>query len=266
MVKTNLPSISSEQNISLYLQRIRKFPILSNEEEANLLYLWIHHRKLAAAHKLVTAHLRLVVKVALKFRHYGLPIMDIISEGNIGLMKAVKKFDPEKGSRLSTYAMWWIKASIQDYIIKSWSMVKVSSGILQKKLFTSIAKLKEKIESSDEEQDSNLKNNYQAIYLNEKLDKYQNTEFVDIISDNQELQDDNLANNQLKTERMLLLEKAINFLSPREKYIIENRKLSETPVTLELLSKKYNVSSERIRQIEESALKKIKSYTLNISR
>ena len=136
MTEFNLPSTSAELSVSSYMQQVKKFPVLSQEEESSLVNSWLESNDLEAAHKLVTSHLRLVVKMALKFRNYGLPLMDIISEGNIGLMKAVKKFKPEKGNRLSTYAMWWIKASIQDYIVKSWSMVKIGSGVLQKKLFS----------------------------------------------------------------------------------------------------------------------------------
>ena len=142
MSEFNLPSTSTELNLSSYMQQVKSFPMLSQEEESALVDSWIKNKDLGAAHKLVTSHLRLVVKMALKFRNYGLPLMDIISEGNIGLMKAVKKFKPEKGNRLSTYAMWWIKASIQDYIVKSWSMVKIGSGVLQKKLFSSVATFK----------------------------------------------------------------------------------------------------------------------------
>jgi RNA polymerase sigma-32 factor len=261
--KITLPSILSESNVAVYMQQVKKFPILSQEEENKLIHLWIKDKNLQAAHKLVTSHLRLVIKMALQFRNYGLPLMDMISEGNIGLMKAVRKFKPEKGNRLSTYAIWWIKASIQEYIIKSWSMVKVSSGILQKKLFSNISKLKDKIkEENDNEIDNIIKNSYQTVSLNERLDNDEGTEFIDTISDFSESHEESFANRQIKDNRVKILNQAINSLNDREQDIIKQRKLSETPVTLEVLSKKYNVSSERVRQIEESALKKIKNFTI----
>ena len=256
-----LLSTLPESNIAVYMQQIKKFPILSQEEESKLINLWIRNKNLKAAHKLVTAHLRLVIKLALKFRNYGLPLIDMISEGNIGLMKAVKKFKPEKGNRLSTYAIWWIKASIQEYIIKSWSMVKISSGVLQKKLFSNISRLKEKIKGVNNDEINNIiKNNYQTVSLNEKLDSNENTEFIDTISDFTESHEEKVANRQIKENRTKSLNQAINNLNRREQDIIKRRKLSETPVTLDVLSKKYNVSSERIRQIEESAIKKIKNF------
>lgn len=267
MTEFNLPSTSTELSISSYMQQVKKFPMLSQEEESNLVNSWIKNNDLKAAHKLVTSHLRLVVKMALKFRNYGLPLMDIISEGNIGLMKAVKKFKPEKGNRLSTYAMWWIKASIQDYIVKSWSMVKIGSGVLQKKLFSSVANFKRKYGSIDtevEKVDSILENSYQAVSLNEKLGKEEGTEFIDTISDCTQTQEENVADMQVKNFRVNILKNAISTLNDREQDIIKQRKLSENPVTLDILSKKYNVSSERIRQIEESALKKIKSFAKQI--
>ena len=263
MSKFKLSSNSTELSISFYVQQVNKFSLLSQEEENKLVKLWIESNHLESAHKLVTSHLRLVVKMALKFRNYGLPLMDIISEGNIGLMKAVKKFKPEKGNRLSTYAMWWIKASIQDYIVKSWSMVKIGSGVLQKKLFSSVANFKKKYAHEYNEAgkvDAILENSYQTVSLNEKLSQEENTEFIDTISDSTETHEDQIATKQIKNVRSSMLKNAINTLNNREQYIIQQRKLSENPVTLEVLSKKYNVSSERIRQIEESALKKIRNF------
>ena len=263
MSDITLPSVLSESNVAVYMQQVKRFPILSQEEESRLVNLWIKDKNLEAAHKLVTSHLRLVIKMALKFRNYGLPLMDIISEGNIGLMKAVKKFKPEKGNRLSTYAIWWIKASIQDYIIKSWSMVKVGSGILQKKLFSNISKFKKKIQSeNDDSIDPILENSYQTVSLNERLGNEEAAEFIDTISDSSESHEESFANKQVKDSRVKILNKAISMLSDREQDIIRQRKLSENPITLDVLSEKYNVSSERIRQIEESALKKIKNFTI----
>lgn len=263
MSKFNLPSISTELSFSSYMQEVKKFPVLSQEEEIILVDLWVKNNNLEAAHKLVTSHLRLVVKMALKFRNYGLPLMDIISEGNIGLMKAVKKFKADKGSRLSTYAMWWIKASIQDYIIKSWSMVKIGSGILQQKLFSSVTTFNKRHSDQDtrvEKVNSILENSYQTVSLNEKLGKEEDTEFIDTISDCVQTHEESIADKQVKNFRSNILKNAINTLNDREQDIIKQRRLSEIPVTLEVLSRKYNVSSERIRQIEESALKKIKSF------
>lgn len=258
-----LSSILSESNVAVYMQQVKRFPILSQEEESALVDSWIKDKNLEAAHKLVTSHLRLVIKMALKFRNYGLPLMDMISEGNIGLMKAVKKFKPEKGNRLSTYAIWWIKASIQDYIMKSWSMVKVSSSILQKKLFSNISKLKEKIKGEDNSEiDAIIQNSYQTVSLNERLGDNEGTEFIDTISDFSESHEESFANKQIKNNRVKILNQAISSLNEREQDIIKQRKLSETPITLDVLSNKYNVSSERIRQIEEAALKKIKNFAI----
>ena len=260
---TNLRSVSNESTFAFYIRQISKFPMLSQKKESELIQSWIKNKSLESAHQLVTSHLRLVIKIALKYRSYGLPLMDMISEGNIGLMKAVKKFNPKRGNRLSTYAMWWIKASMQNYIIKSWSMVKIGSGILQKKLFSSIATLKKKIQYRDNEYekvDSILENSYNTSSLNEKLCKHKNIEFIDSISDNSESHEENIANQQIKNYRINILNSAVRSLNEREKYIIKNRKLSEHPITLDILSKKYNISSERIRQIEESAIKKIKSF------
>ena len=256
-----LPSVFAETTVASYMQQIRKFSVLSQEEESKLVMDWIERSDIKAAHKLVTSHLRLVVKIALKFCSYGLPLMDMISEGNIGLMKAVKKFKPEKGNRLSTYAMWWIKACIQDYIIKSWSMVKVSSSVLQKKLFSSIENLRKKIGYVDakiEKKESILSNSYYSVSLNQKLGDERKEELMDTISDDTINQEDLTANNQEKKLRLGVLRNAISSLSDREQDIIKQRKLSETPITLDVLSKKYNVSSERIRQIEEAAIQKVK--------
>ena len=257
-----LPSIFAGTTVASYMQKIRNFPLLSQEEELKLIMDWIEKSDIKAAHKLVTSHLRLVVKIALKFRDYGLPLMDIISEGNIGLMKAVKKFRPEKGNRLSTYAMWWIRACIQDYIVKSWSMVKVSSSILQKKLFSSLENLKKKIgyvdDAKAEKKEGILNNSCYSVSLNKKLGYETETELMDIVSDDSQNHEECIANNQEKNLRLGILKNAISGLSDREQDIIKQRKLSEAPVTLDVLSRKYNVSSERIRQIEEVAIKKIK--------
>ncbi len=264
MTNVALSSVFSETSVIRYMQQIKQFPILSQEEEAELVETWLKKADIKAAHQLVTSHLRLVVKIALKFRSYGLPMMDVISEGNIGLMKAVKKFKPEKGNRLSTYAMWWIKACIQEYIIKSWSMLKISSGTLQKKLFSNAATLRKKISDAGfevEAQDSILESSYHVTSLNQKLGDEREDEMIDIISDNVENHEELLANSQEKNLRLGVLRDAIRRLDIREQDIIQQRKLSETPVTLDVLSKKYNISSERIRQIEEVAMQKIKNFS-----
>ena len=261
-----LPSISIETIVASYMQQISSFPMLSQEEESKLAIDWIEKADMKAAHKLVTSHLRLVVKIALKFRNYGLPLMDMISEGNIGLMKAVKKFRPEKGNRLSTYAMWWIKACIQDYIIKSWSMVKVSSGFLQKKLFSSVENFKKKIGYVDAKIDNKenvLDSSCYSVSLNQQLGNESKDELIDIVSDGSQNQEELVASNQEKNLRLGVLRNAISTLSDREQDIIKQRKLSEVPVTLDVLSKKYKISSERIRQIEETAIQKIKKIAVH---
>ncbi|WPX95955.1 RNA polymerase factor sigma-32 [Candidatus Bandiella euplotis] len=270
---TSLTSAFIEPGLAAYMQQIKQFPMLSQEEESTLVKRWLEKSDIEAAHQLVMSHLRLVVKISLKFRSYGLPIMDIISEGNIGLMKAVKKFKPEKGNRLSTYAIWWIKACIQDYIIKSWSMLKISSGILQKKLFSNTAAIKRKIgqldyrqetEAQTKAEDSILENSYYVTSLNETLGDEHEHEVIDTISDNAQNQEEMFADNEEKKMRTNILKDAIKMLDEREQDIIKQRKLSETPITLDVLSKKYGVSSERIRQIEEIALKKIKDFITSI--
>ncbi len=265
MIRSSIvvPFITEESNFAAYVRHISKFPIISQQKENELVNSWIQNKNLEAAHELVTSHLKLVIKMALKFRSYGLPLMDMISEGNIGLMKAVKKFRPEKGNRLSTYAMWWIKASMQNYIIKSWSMVKIGSGILQKKLFSSVANLKKKIDNqsaNSEKIDSILENSYQTLSLNEKLSNEKNAEFIDTISDISVSHEENIADQQIRSYRISILKNAICNLNKREQDIIKQRKLSENPIKLNTLSKKYNVSSERIRQIEEAAINKIKDF------
>jgi RNA polymerase sigma-32 factor len=262
-----LSSIFADGSVSQYMKEIRKFPVLSQEEELMLIKKWTKDADVQAAHKLVTSHMRLVVKVALKFRNYGLPLMDVISEGNIGLMKAVKKFRPEKGARLATYAMWWIKAYIQDYIIKSWSMVKIGSGTLQKKLFSNVANLKRQIEETDSKvknTDSILENSYHVLYLNQKLGDESDDELLDTVTDNLQLdQDELIVDKQEKSIRLDFLKNALSTLNDREQDIIQQRRLSDKAMTLDMLSKKHNVSSERIRQIENAAMQKIKNFAIS---
>jgi RNA polymerase sigma-32 factor len=230
---------------------------LKFEEEKQLLQYYLKNNDLNSAHKLVTAHLRLVVSIAIKFRGYGLPLMDLIAEGNIGLMKAIKRFKLQKGTRLSTYAIWWIKAMIQDYILKSWSMLKINSSVLQKRLFSNVNKLKKKIFIND--RNSYINNaNFQTISLNNRLSNDSYAEISDIIADQNITADDFTIKKEEKAIRSNALKTALIKLSNREREIIKQRKLVEKPITLNELSKKFHVSSERIRQIEEKALNKLR--------
>ena len=251
------PSIVTDNIFPKYIAKINKFPLLTSIEENRLLRQYLVENNLTAAHKLITSHLRLVVSIAIKFRNYGLPIMDLIAEGNIGLMKAIKKFELRKGTRLSTYAMWWIKAMIQDYILRSWSMLKISAHVLQKRLFSNFAKLKEKIAYNNK----NINDVFlQTISLNNKIASDTVNELIDTIADQRINQEDKTINKQEYFLRSNALKRAFSILNEREKKILFQRKLSENPQTLDQLSKEFMVSSERIRQIENVALKKIRKY------
>ncbi len=281
----NLPILSSEGNLAIYLQEIKKFPILSAEEEYMLAKRYKEHGDSDAAHKLVTSHLRLVAKIAMGYRGYGLPVTDLISEGNVGIMQAVKKFDPEKGFRLATYAMWWIRAQIQEYVLHSWSLVKIGTTAAQKKLFFNLRKLKNQLNEIDSGSLSpenvreiatrlNVKES-EVLSMNERLfsnDQSLNiqvgndieTEWQDMLVDNKETQDIVLENSNELKYRKKLFKEAMSVLNQREKEIIQYRKLKDTPLKLEELSKKYNISRERVRQIEEKALEKLKKTLSNI--
>ena len=255
---------SFDSNLSRYLQEIQKFPMLTQKEEYKLAKLWKDSSDLKAAHKLITSHLRLVTKIALKFRNYGVPLVDLISEGNIGLMKAIKKFDPEMGFRLSTYALWWIKATIQDYIIRTWSILKIGSAEAQKKLFYSFNKVKNKLLSfTDKAEKSDNAKNVNAltpvISLNQTLNNDNHIELQDTIPDVTQNPEDLTIEKQNAEHRSYFLKSALLDLTEREKDIIIQRKLQEKPVTLDILSKKYSISSERVRQIEEKSMRKLKS-------
>ena len=282
----NLPFLSSEGNLSIYLQEIKRFPILSAEEEYMLAKSFKEHGDTKAAHKLVTSHLRLVAKIAMGYRGYGLPVTDLISEGNVGIMQAVKKFDPEKGFRLATYAMWWIRAQIQEYVLHSWSLVKIGTTAAQKKLFFNLKKLKNQLESIDE---GNLSpDNVREIAnrlnvkevevtnmegrlfsgdqsLNVQLGHEAETEWQDMIVDENDTQDIIIANKDEYNHRKKLFVKALKILNPREKEIINLRRLSEKPKKLEELSKKFNISRERVRQIEEKAFEKLQKEISNLT-
>ena len=282
----NLPVLSSEGGLALYLQEIKRFPILTAEEEYMLAKRFKEHGDNKAAHKLVTSHLRLVAKIAMGYRGYGLPVTDLISEGNVGIMQAVKKFDPEKGFRLATYAMWWIRAQIQEYVLHSWSLVKIGTTAAQKKLFFNLKKLKNQLESIDEgnlspenvreiakrlnvkeaeviSMENRLFSGDQS--LNVQIGTEEKTEWQDTIKDDRKTQDTIIENINEFDYRKNLLEKAMDVLNPREKQIIRLRKLAEKPKKLEELSKHFEISRERVRQIEEKAMEKLQNEILKIT-
>ena len=282
----NLPVLSSEGGLALYLQEIKRFPILTAEEEYMLAKRFKEHGDNKAAHKLVTSHLRLVAKIAMGYRGYGLPVTDLISEGNVGIMQAVKKFDPEKGFRLATYAMWWIRAQIQEYVLHSWSLVKIGTTAAQKKLFFNLKKLKNQLESIDEgnlspenvreiakrlnvkeaevvSMENRLFSGDQS--LNVQIGTEEKTEWQDTIKDDRKTQDTIIENINEFDYRKNLLEKAMNVLNPRERKIIKLRKLIEKPKKLEELSKHFEISRERVRQIEEKAMEKLQNEILKIT-
>ena len=284
---SNLPTLSGEGGLSLYLAQIKKFPILDAEEEYMLAKNWKERGNLKSAHKLVTSHLRLVAKIAMGYKGYGLPMSEIISEGNVGLMQAVKKFNPDKGFRLATYAMWWIKASIQEYVLRSWSLVKMGTTAAQKKLFFNLKKLKRQIAPREEgdlkkEQVKEISdklnvNPEEVISMNRRLmgqEKSLNDpiksdgkgEWQDWIADDSLDQELYISQKQEMDEKKSLLQDSIKFLNDREKKILEERKLSENPKTLDELSKKYKISRERIRQIESKAFEKLQKVMLNSSK
>ncbi len=282
----NLPSPSSG-GLSLYLSQIKKFPMLDAEEEYMLAKNWKERGNLKAAHKLVTSHLRLVAKIAMGYRGYGLPVSELISEGNIGLMQAVKKFDPDKGFRLATYAMWWIKAAIQEYVLRSWSLVKMGTTTAQKKLFFNLKKIKNQIApdqtgdlkdnqvkeiskrlevDSDEVINMNRRMMGQEKSLNSPVKDGETEEWQDwLVADSldQELL---ISQKQEFEDRKDLLYKAMSILNDREKEILKARRLDENPKTLEELSLKYKISRERIRQIETKAFEKLQKSMINANK
>ena len=281
--KYNLPTLASDGSLAAYLSQIKKFPMLDAEEEYMLAKNWQNTGNVKSAEKLVTSHLRLVAKIALGSKGYGLPINEMISEGNIGLMQAVKKFEPEKGFRLATYAMWWIKASIQEYILRSWSLVKIGTTTAQKKLFFNLKKLKNQIAPRT---DGDLKDEHvkkiakdldvsenEVVSMNRRLsgkEKSLNSpigedgdEWQDWIVDNQMDQELKFAHQEEMEQRKGLLKDSIGILNEREKEILYSRRLNDNPATLEELSKKFKISRERIRQIENKAFEKLQKHMLN---
>ncbi len=282
----NLPALSNEGGLSAYLAQIKKFPMLDAEEEYLLAKNWRNTGNIKAAEKLVTSHLRLVAKIAMGYKGYGLPVSEMISEGNIGLMQAVKKFKPEKGFRLATYAMWWIKASIQEYILRSWSLVKIGTTTAQKKLFFNLKKIKNQISPRSE---GDLKNEHvkeiadkldvsedEVVSMNRRLAGKEfslnapinedGDEWQDWLVDKELDQDLKFAQKQEMEQRKDLLQESIKILNDREKEILYSRRLTDEPITLEDLSKKFKISRERIRQIENKAFEKLQKHMLNSAR
>ena len=279
MAVNSLSVMSPDGGLSRYLTEIRKFPMLAKDEEFMLAQRWKEHQDSEAAHKMVTSHLRLVAKIAMGYRGYGLPIGEVISEGNVGLMQAVKKFEPDKGFRLATYAMWWIRASIQEYILRSWSLVKMGTTAAQKKLFFNLRKAKSQIEAFQDgdlrpEQVSAIATKLgvldsEVISMNRRLggpDASLNaplradgeSEWQDWLADDDQVsQETTVAENQEKSMRMSLLEEAMVELTDRERHILTERRLKDDPTTLEDLATEYGVSRERVRQIEVRAFEKL---------
>ncbi len=278
MPNLSVPSLSGEGSLTRYLQEIRKFPMLEPEEEYMLAKRWKEHEDSEAAHRLVTSHLRLVAKIAMGYRGYGLPLSELISEGNVGMMQAVKRFDAERGFRLATYAMWWIRAAIQEYILHSWSLVKMGTTAAQKKLFFNLRKLKGQLQAVDEGDLSpeNLKKiateldvpEADVISMNRRLASPDHSlnaplrsdsegEWHDWLVDETESQETKLGERQELGLRRDLLEKALTHLNERERHILGERRLKEAPTTLEDLSQQYGISRERVRQIEVRAFEKL---------
>ena len=277
------PVLSNEGGLGLYLEQIKKFPMLDSEEEYMLAKNWKTTGNIKSAEKLVTSHLRLVAKIAMGYKGYGLPLNEMISEGNVGLMQAVKKFEPEKGFRLATYAMWWIKASIQEYILRSWSLVKIGTTTAQKKLFFNLKKLKNQIapKAEGDLKDEHVKNiasrlnvnEEEVVSMNRRLSGKEHSLNSPIGEDGDEWQDwliDKDMDQELKfsqqeemNQRKELLQDSVKILNEREKDILYSRRLAEEPETLENLSKKFKISRERIRQIENKAFEKLQKHMLN---
>ena len=281
-----LPVITSENDVYPYLKKISQFPLLTNEEEKSLAYKWVKDGDIDAAQKLVTSHLRLVAKIAMGYKGYGLPLFDLISEGNVGLMQAVKKFEPEKGFRLATYAIWWIRASIQEYVLHSWSLVKIGTTAAQKKLFFNLRKLRNQLKKYEEgylnndqiksiSQDLGVTEDEvkqmegrvfnQDFSLNTPLNDENQSEWIDQIEDeNMDIENRTEKSDELD-KRKELFNVAVKTLESRELEILEARRLKEPAKTLEELSQKFSISRERVRQIENKAIKKLQEEIKNIS-
>ena len=280
MGSSKLPVLSGESGLSRYLREIRRFPILTAEEEFQLAKDWSDHGDVEAAHKLVTSHLRLVAKIAMGYRGYGLPVSELISEGNIGMMQAVKRFDPDRGFRLATYAMWWIRAAIQEYILHSWSLVKIGTTAAQKKLFFNLRKLKRQLRAIDEGDlppetvatiaDKLNVPEHEVINMNRRLaapdhslnaplraDGENDAEWQDWLEDPTPNQEVEITEADELSHQRGMLKTAMSELNERERHIFTQRRLIEEPMTLEELSQIYNISRERVRQIEARAFEKV---------
>ena len=278
MVAMKLPTVSSEGGLSRYLEEISRFPMLSHEEEYTLARRWREHDDIEAAHKLVTSHLRLVAKIAKRYRGYGLPVNELISEGNVGMTQSVKRFEPDRGFRLATYAMWWIRAAIQEYILRSWSLVKMGTTAAQKKLFFNLRKLKGQLQAIDDgdlphetvteiarrlavpEAEVISMNRRMAgagHSLNAPLGVDGDGEWIDWLVDKEDDPEEQYAEDEELTQRRALLEDAMGGLNERERHIFTERRLNDAPKTLEELSQVYGVSRERVRQIEVRAFEKV---------
>ena len=284
---TTIPALGGEAGLNRYLSEIRKFPLLAPEEEYMLARRWAEHQDPDAAARLVTSHLRLVAKIAMGYRGYGLPVAELISEGNLGLMQGVKKFDAERGFRLATYAMWWIRASIQEYILRSWSLVKIGTTAAQKKLFFNLRRLKGKIDAME---DGDMKpadvasiattlgvTHDEVISMNRRMAMGGDTslnaplreegegEWQDWLTDDGPLQDTMVADAQERDQRHAMLVDAMDGLNDREKHILTQRRLVDEPETLEELSQQYGISRERVRQIEVRAFEKLQKGIRNLA-
>ena len=287
MAVRNLPSLVIDSNLARYLAEIRQFPMLEQSEEFMLAKRWQEHQDTEAAHKMVTSHLRLVAKIAMGYRGYGLPMSEVISEGNVGLMQAVKRFDPDKGFRLATYAMWWIRASIQEFILRSWSLVKMGTTAAQKKLFFNLRRMKNQIEAFEDgdlkpedvkkiatdlgvpEEDVISMNRRMAMggdtSLNVPLRDDSEGTWQDFLVDSEPLQDERVAEAEESQVRHELLVEAMQALNDRERHILTERRLRDDPKTLEELSQVYDVSRERIRQIEVRAFEKLQKALMALA-
>jgi RNA polymerase sigma-32 factor len=288
MINSNSALIVSGSGLSRYLEDIKKFPMLSLEEEYSLAKKWVEEGCRSSAHKLVTSHLRLAAKIAMGYRGYGLPISEVVSEANVGLMQAVKRFDPEKGFRLATYAIWWIKANIQEYILKSWSLVKMGTTSAQKKLFFNLKKLKNKIGALEDGDllPENVEEISRQLHVPEsdvvamnrrmiggdvslnatiKSDGETEEEWQSLLADQSEDHVEKFVHSDETRERRAILMKSLNVLNNREKSIILDRRLKEPPLTLEQLSEKHGISRERVRQIENKAIDRLKEKVAEYS-
>lgn len=278
MTAITLPVVPSENGVASYLREIWRFPVLTAEEEYMLALRWREHGDVDAAHKLVTSHLRLVAKIAMKYRGYGLPVADLLSEGNIGLMKAVKKFEPERGFRLATYAIWWIKAAMTEYVLRSWSLVRMGTMAAQKKMFFNLRRLKSRLEildngdisvddaralakrldvSEEEIVDMNRRISSRDASLNTPLGEEEGMEFQDTLVDDSPSPEAIAIQGDEASRRRRLLVDALKTLNERERHIFVERRLKDDPVTLEELGQQYGISRERVRQLEARAFEKV---------